>query len=124
MNPKKVNKFFKDFAEENAYKDSIVEDVIDFYYKNVRELLTDLKYSRINIDGLGHLAAKPIIVEKSIVKLTNVLTSHSTSTFKAYYNKKAMTLKLDKLVKLQEKLLEEKEKKNIFFKNKKDEKHT
>jgi hypothetical protein len=38
MNPKKVNKFFKDFAEENSYKDSIVEDVIDFYYKEIRRI--------------------------------------------------------------------------------------
>ena len=54
----------KQFAEENSHEENLVESIIEFYYKNVRRLLTDLSYPRINIDGLGHMTAKPMIVKK------------------------------------------------------------
>jgi len=124
MNPKKANKFYKEFAEENSHEENLVESIIEFYYKNVRNLLTDLSYPRINIDGLGHITAKPMIVKKGIDKLRKVLDGHDTSTFKAYHNKKAMEIKLDNLIKLQEKILKEKDKKTNFFKTKNNEERT
>lgn len=124
MNPKKANKLYKQFAEENSYEENLVENIIEFYYKNVRNLLTNLSYPRINIDGLGHMVAKPIIVKKGIDKLHKVLDDHDTSTFKAYHNKKAMEIKLSNLIKLQERILKEKDKKTNFFKNKNNEKRT
>jgi hypothetical protein len=124
MNPKKASRFYKTFAEENSYEEVLVESAVEFYYKTVRSLLTNLSYPRINIDGLGHITAKPLIVKNTIDKLHKVLDGHDTSTFNAYHNKKAMELKLDNLLKLHEKILEQKEKKNNFFKTKKDEKRT
>lgn len=124
MNPKKASKLYKNFAEENSYDETLVESIIDFYYKNVRELLTNLTHPRINIDGLGHINAKPLIIKKTIDKLHKVLDGHDTSTFKAYHNKKAMELKLNNLIKLQEKILIQKEKKDNFFKTKNNEERT
>ena len=124
MNPKKATKLYKSFAEENNYEESLVETVIEFYYKNIRNILSNLSYPRINIDGLGHIYAKQTIVNKTIDKLHKVLDDHDTSTFSAYHNKKAMEIKLDNLLKLQQKIIEQNEKKNNFLKNKKDEKRT
>lgn len=124
MNPKKANKLYKTFSEENLFDENLVENAVDFYYKNIRTLLTNLTYPRINIDGLGHITAKPFIVNKSIDKLHKILDNHDVSTFKAYYNKKSMELKLNNLIKLQEKILIQKEKKINFYKNKNNEERT
>ena len=70
------------------------------------------------------MTAKPMIVKKGIDKLHKVLDDHDTSTFKAYHNKKAMEIKLDNLIKLQEKIIKEKDKKTNFFKTKNNEKRT
>jgi hypothetical protein len=124
MNPKKASRLYKSFAEDNNYEEHLVENAIEFYYKHLRDILSNLKYPRINIDGLGHIYAKPTIVDKTINKLYKVLDGHDTSTFNAYHNKKAMELKLDNLLKLQQKILEQKEKKTNFFKTKNNEERT
>jgi hypothetical protein len=124
MNPKKANKLYKSFSEENSYNEDLVENVVDFYYKHLRKLLTNLEYPRLNVDGLGQIVAKPMIVNKSISKLKNFLNNHDTSTFKAYHNKKAIELKLANLIKLEKKILDQKEKKNLFYNTKNNEERT
>jgi hypothetical protein len=124
MNPKKVKKIYEAVAEDLNLNKDLVEDLVEFYYKDVRKLLTNLEYPRINVDGLGQFVAKPKAVSGSIEKITKSLDDHDTSTFKAYHNKKAMEVKLDLLIKLHSKILDQESKKQEFLKIKKDEKRT
>jgi nucleoid DNA-binding protein len=124
MNPKKVKKIYEAVAEDLNLNKDLVEDLVEFYYKDVRKLLTNLEYPRINVDGLGQFVAKPKAVSGSIEKITKSLDDHDTSTFKAYHNKKAMEVKLDLLIKLHSKILDQENKKQEFLKTKKDEKRT
>jgi 4-alpha-glucanotransferase len=124
MNPKKVKKIYEAVAEDLNLNKDLVEDLVEFYYKDVRKLLTNLEYPRINVDGLGQFVAKPKAVSGSIEKITKSLDDHDTSTFKAYHNKKAMEVKLDLLIKLHSKILDHESKKQEFLKTKKDEKRT
>jgi nucleoid DNA-binding protein len=124
MNPKKVKKIYEAVAEDLNLNKDLVEDLVEFYYKDVRKLLTNLEYPRINVDGLGQFVAKPKAVSGSIEKITKSLDDHDTSTFKAYHNKKAMEVKLDLLIKLHSKILDQESKKQEFLKTKKDEKRT
>jgi nucleoid DNA-binding protein len=124
MNPKKVKKIYEAVAEDLNLNKDLVEDLVEFYYKDVRKLLTNLEYPRINVDGLGQFVAKPKAVSGSIDKITKSLDDHDTSTFKAYHNKKAMEVKLDLLTKLHSKILDQESKKQEFLKTKKDEKRT
>jgi hypothetical protein len=124
MNPKKVKKIYEAVAEDLNLNKDLVEDLVEFYYKDVRKLLTNLEYPRINVDGLGQFVAKPKAVLGSIDKITKCLDDHDTSTFKAYHNKKAMEVKLDLLTKLHSKILDQESKKQEFLKTKKDEKRT
>lgn len=124
MNPKKSKKIYELVSEDLNIKQELVEDLVEFYYKEVRMLLSNLKNPRINIDGLGQFVAKPMIIKKAIDKLHKVLDEHDTSTFKAYHNKKAMENKLELLKNLSLKLSEQATKKSEFFKNKKNEKRT
>lgn len=124
MNPKKVKKIYDVVSEDLNIKKDLVEDLVEFYYKDVRKLLTNLEYPRINVDGLGQFVAKPKAVTGTIDKITKSLDDHDTSTFKAYHNKKAMENKLELLLKLSSKLEQVNNRKEEFLKTKNNEERT
>jgi hypothetical protein len=120
MNPKKANKLYKPVAEELQVDESLVEDLVEFMYKNVRQNLTGLTYPRINLEGLGHFTARPFSVRRGIERAQKVLLNHDTSTFSAYHNKKQLDVKVKALIKLEEMINAEEERKQQF-KTKKNE---
>jgi hypothetical protein len=120
MNPKKASKLYKQVAEELNISETLVEDFIEFYYKAIRENMSNLTHPRINVEGLGQFVTKPYLVRKMIPKYTNALTNHDTSTFKAYYNKKMIEGKLELLIKLEEQISKQELKKKEI-KNKRNE---
>jgi len=124
MNPRKVKRIYDIVSEDLNIKKDLVEDLVEFYYKDVRKLLTNLEYPRINIDGLGQFVAKPKVVTSTIDKITKSLDNHDTSTFKAYHNKKAMENKLELLLKLTSKLEQVNIRKEEFLKTKNNEERT
>lgn len=124
MNPKKVKKIYDIVSEDLNIKKDLIEDLVEFYYKDVRKLLTNLEYPRINVDGLGQFVAKQKAVVGSIDKITKSLDDHDTSTFKAYHNKKAMENKLELLLKLNSKIEQVNNRKQEFLKTKNNEKRT
>lgn len=124
MNPRKAKRIYDIVSEDLNIKKDLVEDLVEFYYKDVRKLLTNLEYPRINIDGLGQFIAKPKVVSASIDKITKSLDNHDTSTFKAYHNKKGMENKLEQLLKLSSKLEQVNNRKEEFLKTKNNEERT
>lgn len=107
MNPKKANKFYRQVADELDVPEPLVEDFIEFYYKAVRENMSNLVHNRIYVDGLGQFVAKPRLIRKAIPKYTKALSNHDTSTFRAYYNKKTVENKLDLLIKLEQRIADQ-----------------
>lgn len=124
MNPRKPKRIYDNVSEELNVSKDLVEDLVEFYYKDVRRLLTNLEYPRINIDGLGQFVIKPKTVYGAIDRINKSLDNHDTSTFKAYHNKKGMESKLELLLKLTTKLKETEIKKEKFLKTKNNEERT
>jgi len=124
MNPRKAKRIYDIVSEDLNIKKDLVENLVEFYYKDVRKLLTGLEYPRVNVDGLGQFIVKPKIVTTSIDKIKKSLNNHDTSTFKAYHNKKAMEYKLELLLKLNSKIEDVNLKKEKFLKTKNNEKRT
>jgi 4-alpha-glucanotransferase len=124
MNPKKSSILYKEVSEENNVEEVLVADLIDFYYKELRGQLSDLKYPRINVEGLGQFVIKEKLAEVYITKLTKMLPTHDVSTFRAYHNKKAMEEKLRLLNEVTVKIEQEKKRKEEFNKNKNNESST
>ena len=120
MIPKKANELYKSVAEDLNIEESLVEDLVDFMYKNLRKNLSNLSHPRINLDGLGHFAVKTKAVNKSIERITTSLLNHDTYTFSAYFNKKTLENKLASLIKLEAEITQQQLKKDQF-KKKKDE---
>ena len=120
MTPKKPISIYKDVSESLDCKQEIVQDIIEFYYSELRKNLSDLKYPRINIEGLVHLVVKTGYVKKIIPVIQSKLEQHDTSTYGAYFNKKMLENKLELLIQLEQKILIQ-EKKKLEFKVNKNE---
>ena len=80
--------------------------------------MVNLKYPRINVEGLGHFVVKAALVKQHIPKFTKDLSEHDTSTFTAYHTKKGLELKLDQLIELEHKISLEEKRKEEFKKTK------
>lgn len=109
MNPRKSSKLYKTVAEDLNINESLVENLIELYYKEVRQTMSSLDHARLNVTGLGHFFVKHQKVKKDIVSITHILKSHDVSTFRAYFNKKTYEETLAKLIILDKELTEEKE---------------
>lgn len=118
MIPKKSNKLYKDISEELDISNILVEELVEFYYNEVRQLLSNLVFPRINVEGLGQFVARPKLVRNAIPRYTKILQSHDTSTFAAYYNKKSLETKLELLILLEQKITKQELKKTNFKKTK------
>jgi hypothetical protein len=120
MIPKKSNSLYKELAEQLDHNESIIRDIIEFYYSELRKTLSNLSSPRINVEGLGHFVAKGGLIRKSIPKYTKSLETHDTSTYGAYYNRKMIENKLELLIELEHKISLE-EIRKLEFKRDKDE---
>ena len=120
MIPRKPKDLYKQVAEDMNISETLVDNFMTFYYKEVRKNLTELKYSKINLDGLGVMTVKPKTVEGLIGKYTCRFKKLNTDTFTSYFNKKRIETKLDRLNNIKGILDQEKQLKEKFLKSKQD----
>jgi nucleoid DNA-binding protein len=118
MNPKKTHNLYKTLSEELSISEQLIEDLVEFMYKNLRNNLSNLVHPRINVDGLGQFVCKAYNVTKGIAYTEKKLKSHDTSTFNAYFNKKKLESKLELLKELHIIILKEEERKTKFKESK------
>ena len=121
MIPYKSKALYKEVAEELNIPINLVEDIIEYYYKEIKSNITGLKHLRINVEGLGQFVIKENFVKKTIPKYKKILSNHDTSTFTAYYNKKTIEAKLDLLIKMEEMIAKEDLKKENLIKKRNEE---
>lgn len=114
MIPKKASKLYRETAEELNVEETLVENFVEFLYKNVRGCLSNLTYPRINVEGLGHFNTKASWIRRSIQRSTKLLENHDTSTFGAYSKKLRIQDKLDLLIELEKKITLEEQRKSTF----------
>ena len=118
MKPKKARLLYEEISGRSNQPKQLVEDLIDFYYKNVRTLLTELYHPRINVTGLGVFVAREYAINKAIPRFEKYLVNHDTSTYSAYYNKKMLEEKIEFLYSIKEQIESEKLRKQEFLKEK------
>tara|TARA_R100001443_G_scaffold17970_1_gene28616 strand:+ start:778 stop:1161 length:384 start_codon:yes stop_codon:yes gene_type:complete len=118
MKPKKSKDLYQEIAETKDISKALVETAVEFYYRNVRTLLSELYHPRINVTGLGIFTAKKRSVNRAIPRCKKYLKNHDTSTYSAYYNKKMLEEKLEYLCSIKEQIETEKKRKEEFLKRK------
>lgn len=120
MIPKKPNILYKQVAEDLNLPESLVDTYMTFYYKEVRKLLSNLSYTKINIDGLGQMQVKERTIDGLINKYNNRVNKANTNTFSNYFDKKNLEIKLEKMNNIKLVLQQEKQLKDKFLKGKQD----
>jgi hypothetical protein len=110
-------------AEQYDIPASLVDDIVSFYYKEVRKNLSSLENLRVNLPGLGHFIIQKKSVDALILKYRNLNNKYDTQTFINYHNKKSAEQKLEKLTAAIKKINEFLETKKAFRDGKKVDKH-
>lgn len=114
MVPKKSKDLYKQLAEEQNLSESLVQDVVEYYYKAVKQNMVGLTNPRIDVSGLGQFIVKVSSVERGIEKTEKVLAVQDESTFRGYHFKKVLEERLVLLKHIQQKMLEVKEERKKF----------
>ena len=81
----KNHKTFKDgIAEEIGVHESVVDEFVSFYYKKVRDSLSNLEHTNVFIENLGTFSLRKARVEKAIIKNKSFLGNLKKNTYKGY----------------------------------------
>ena len=120
MIPKKPNILYKQVAEDLNVSETLVDNFMTFYYKEIRKNLTELNHIRINLDGLGIMSIKPRLVTALLDKYHNSIETLNTDTIANYNYKKRIEAKVILLEKADKMLKADKEIKDKFLKDKAD----
>jgi nucleoid DNA-binding protein len=116
MNPKKPKDFIKPTAETLELSESVVRDVIDFYWSNVRKALSDIEGSSITVTNLGTFKVRYKKISQLERKYQHYLDNlDEIAMEKMTFNKHALQnlskMKLERLQLAREELEKEKERK-------------
>ena len=114
MIPVKPKILFKQIAEEDDINQQLIDDVVTHYYRTIRVLLSELKHTRINIDGIGQFVVKPKAVQKLIDKYNRNLANLDGYSLTSYHNKIRLETRLEELNNVSLLIQQEKESKEQF----------
>jgi hypothetical protein len=109
MSPKKPKDFIKPTAESLEVSESIVDDVVSFYWSSVRKALSDMEGPSITVANLGTFKARykkiPALEKKYQHYLNNM--SLESMTFNKHTVQKLAQTKLEGLKRIQEQMEED-----------------
>lgn len=111
MIPKKAKTLYKGVSEDLDLSLDLVEDFVEFYYKNARQKMSNLEGIRYDLEGLGHVYTRNKVVKNTIIKNNNIIENAKKETFSQYHNLKSVeeqNKKLKKIADLMEKATMEK----------------
>lgn len=114
MIPVKPKILFKQIAEEEDISQQLIDDLVTHYYRTIRVLLSELKYTRINVDGIGQFVVKPKAVQKLIEKHNRNLANLDGYSIASYHNKIRLESRLEELNNVSLLIQQEKESKEQF----------
>ena len=69
MRPKKAKVFIPTVASKLALPEELVEDVINYYWQEIRKSLSSLKHNRIHLTNLGDFTIKHWKIDDKIQML-------------------------------------------------------
>lgn len=118
MNPKKSKVLVDEVAEELGLDKSLVKKVVDYYWNQVYDSITNIKYTDILISNLGTFVIKEKQLNKKIEGYTNYLQDQENLTFSKYHSYKTIEKQLEQMLEAKKIIDEINESKENFYKNK------
>ena len=71
MKPKKAKEFIPKVSDKLNLPEKLIEDVVDFYWQEIRKNLSGLKHQRVHLTNLGDFTIKHWKIDKKIIGLEN-----------------------------------------------------
>lgn len=104
MNPKKAKTLYKEVATDLGFDETLVKDVLDFYWQSVRKSMSGLEAPRLEIINLGtfEVMAKPL--EEKIQSYIRYSGMQPPKTFKRYDAYAETTSRLKRLTEIKQEL--------------------
>jgi nucleoid DNA-binding protein len=118
MLPKKSKHFIKPTADKLDCDPQLVDDVINFFYSELRKALIGMEGPTIHVTNLGSFTAMRKSLPRLVAKYQKHLEVLEPETFSQMKTKKAVEAKLNKVLALQKAFDEEWERKQQFLKDK------
>ena len=109
--PENYKSYFKKVAAECEVHPDLVEELVRFFYGNIRKNLENLDHSRVLLPNLGTFILRKNRVEKSIKRHKDMLGNMEKTTYSGYGKHLPVKEKLIKLEKADKRLSKEIEKK-------------
>jgi len=98
LNPKSYKDFFSDIAEECEVHEDLVEELVRFFYNEVRTNLENLENTRILLPNLGTFTLRKGRLDRAIKRHKDMLGNMEKTTYVGYGNHLPVKDKLDKMV--------------------------
>lgn len=118
MLPKSSKHFIQPTAEKLDYDTTLVEDVIGFFYEDVRRVLVEMRGPNIQIENLGSFKAIPRKVPGLIQKYKDHLDTLNPNEFSQKGIIINVEQRLDKVLKLKKIIDEESARRKAHVKKK------
>jgi len=113
MRPKKAKEFIKPTALNMNLSESMVEDVISFYWSAIQKALSNIESASVTVAGLGIFKVRVKKIKKLQARYTKYLenTDLESMTFNKHSVKKLAEFKLERLSIIEKDLEKERKKK-------------
>jgi hypothetical protein len=74
--PKKSSELYKQTAEECNVSEQLVNDLITFYWQEIRKTLSSCSATNVIVKGLGTFKAKPWKIKDVLLKHENIINKY------------------------------------------------
>lgn len=110
MNPKAAKTLYKEVAKELNIEEEFLRDVVETYWKMIRNLLSTLDYPNIKVTGLGMFRVKVKALEKHRTELEAKLRMITPNTFQKMAMVKDYEEQFSRVLHMEEMILKEHDK--------------
>lgn len=104
MTPKKPKEIVRIVSEDLDISQELVDDLSTFYYKTLRNKLSNLEDLKYLVTGLGDFLIRNTGVKKTIKKFELMKNGMGDATFSNYHNRKLIEARLVQLYSINEKI--------------------
>lgn len=118
MLPKSHKHFIQPTSEELGLNKNLVEDIVSFYYAELRKTLSNLEFHNVQVESVGTFKVRYNELPKLIKKYENHLSIITPDTFSQMSIKKDIEDKLEKVLRVHSLLKEDFNRKKEFYKQK------
>lgn len=113
MRPKKAKEFIKPTALKMDLSESMIEDIVSFYWSAIQKALSNIESASVTVASLGIFKVRIKNIKKLQARYTKYLenTNIESMTFNKHSVKKIAEFKLERITIIEKELEEQRKKK-------------